>query len=563
MTDAQDNPAVPAHLAAMLVRVQQMLLAAGYRYVAGNAEEWPFTPVLLTREGDLLYVLPLRRERAEEDVRIWEAARRKGGTSAGLILVGTLDPGDRCVRRFYDSTQGAVAYIDAAGGAFTLRRKWSMGTTLRPLTRRSLRKFLRPRPDPKSLAIDCRAKLQGALADLEQEAAFYQQARRTGQITSPTLTHLVTAGLAVVFVAMVAASREWKTILDPSRKVLMDWGALYGPAVRAGQWWRIVTCGMVHVGLIHLVFNLMALYIFGGVLEMLQGRWRLGVLLVWSVACGSLARLNWGPMILSAGASGGIFGLIGALLAVVIRHRKSFPPALAKSYRKWLVTVLLYNAVFLIDPRIDSVAHAGGFLGGLAMGLVLCRSPVKVSWPALWTWPALAALVLGACLFGQQAIRKIPAAGFERVEAQDQRERQATLAEMARLVKSFEEGPEKLNKAFYDAMKAPSVSERKRIFGKIQGEILPTVGDADVAAKLRDLAARVQTQKHPLADSVSSLLLLREQYLDAVVAAIGRPQSSDYRPVLQAWNRVLNAQVQVELEIALLEMEAGLGPRGR
>jgi rhomboid protease GluP len=455
------------------------------------------------------------------------------------------------VRRFFDTTKRTVAYLDAAGGTFVLRRSWTLATELRSLTEYNLRKFFRPEQDRKSLAIDPRERLHMAVEEGEQVSAFLQQAGRAGQVGSPALTHFIMAALAALFVGMVASSRGWLALKTPSTEVLMNWGALYGPAVRAGQWWRIFTCGTVHIGVVHLLFNLMALYVFGSVLEVLQGRWRLGIILVGSVVCGSLARLAWNPMILSAGASGGLFGLIGALLGVVIRYRKSFPPALARSYRKWLVTVLLYNAVFLIHPRIDGVAHAGGFVGGLLMGLILCRSPVKVAWPAAWTWPALAAMVLGVCLLGQHAIRNIPVSSLEVIELQIERERLAALAELSALVQSFGEGPERLNKAYNDARRSTSSAERKRIVETIRSEILPSVQDANVPARLRELAARIQSPKHPLMGDLDALLTCREQYCAAVAGALGQPRSAYDPAMIDLWFKVASAQTRLEMNVRM------------
>jgi hypothetical protein len=304
----------------------------------------------------------------------------------------------------------------------------------------------------------------------------------------------------------------------------------------------------------HLLCNLWALYLFGGVLEVLQGRWRLGLLLVWSVACGSLARLAWNPSVLSAGASGGIFGLIGALLAVVLLHRRDFPPALGKMYGKWLLTVLLLNAVFLIDPRIDGVAHAGGFLGGLAMGLVLCRSPVRVSWPPLWTWPALAAMVLGLCLFGRATIARISGPGPVIVESPDLRERTEALAEYSQRLDDFGRSLQRLREAYQESIIARP-AERKLLAAKIRSDLVPAATDANVPAALRELAGRVHSMKYPLTDSLDALVRLRGVYCSAVVEAVAKDVSSAEMPVIHLGARVLDAQARAETEVKLAAIE--------
>src|SRR3954447_15617868 len=93
---------------------------------------------------------------------------------------------------------------------------------------------------------------------------------------------------------------------------LLAKAALNGPAVANGDWWRIVTSGFMHYSLWHLAFNMYALYILGQMLEPAIGRLRFGLIYAVSLICGSFGALLISPNALTAGASGAVFGLMGA-----------------------------------------------------------------------------------------------------------------------------------------------------------------------------------------------------------------------------------------------------------
>ena len=95
---------------------------------------------------------------------------------------------------------------------------------------------------------------------------------------------------------------------------------LYGPFVHQGQWWRVFSVSLVHGGVLHLFFNMLLLWIVGQLLEPGAGPLRFGLLYVVSVAAGSAGALIAQPHTLSAGASGGVFGVAAA--ATIVMHRQ-------------------------------------------------------------------------------------------------------------------------------------------------------------------------------------------------------------------------------------------------
>ncbi len=161
-------------------------------------------------------------------------------------------------------------------------------------------------------------------------------------------------------------------------RVLVQFGALYPPLVWAGQWWRLIAVLFVHVGLAHVALNGWALYQLGMLFEISFGTARM---LAVYFACGlgsSLASLLW-TRNLSAGASGAIFGLLGALLIFLLRHHQRLRPE-AKTLMIELAFWGVINVAYgFSNPAIDNAAHLGGCAVGAIIGLFLVqprRAPI-------------------------------------------------------------------------------------------------------------------------------------------------------------------------------------------
>lgn len=146
-------------------------------------------------------------------------------------------------------------------------------------------------------------------------------------------------------------------------------GALVKPLVRDGELWRLLTCGLLHGGLLHIGFNGMAFANVGAVLERFYGSAVLLIAFLFSVLGGSIASQILMPDKASLGASGGILGLVGFLLVIGLRFRGALPADFAKS----IIRSVLFMAAlgFLAKEFIDNAAHAGGFLVGCAVALPL------------------------------------------------------------------------------------------------------------------------------------------------------------------------------------------------
>ncbi|MFZ1612746.1 MAG: rhomboid family intramembrane serine protease [Holophaga sp.] len=165
----------------------------------------------------------------------------------------------------------------------------------------------------------------------------------------------------LVFGVMVVAGVHF---LSPTSESLVRWGADFGPLTSNGQWWRLVSATFLHVGIIHLAFNMYVLWDIGGLVERLVGNAAFLALYLLAGVFGSLASLIWNPLVVSAGASGAVFGLFGVLLAFLLRHRHSIPAEVLGKLRKSALAFLGYNLLFSLRPGVDMAAHLGGLLGG-------------------------------------------------------------------------------------------------------------------------------------------------------------------------------------------------------
>jgi rhomboid protease GluP len=160
--------------------------------------------------------------------------------------------------------------------------------------------------------------------------------------------------------------------MQPAVDDLIRWGANYGPKTTRGQWWRLGTCMFLHIGLIHLLFNMVALWNVGALMERLLGRTGFCVLYAFAGVLSSIASVLWHPTVVSAGASGAIFGVYGGLLAFLVRHRDMPYHDFLAPLRTNTLAFLGYNLVFgFLQQGIDMAAHLGGLVGGFACGLVL------------------------------------------------------------------------------------------------------------------------------------------------------------------------------------------------
>lgn len=157
-----------------------------------------------------------------------------------------------------------------------------------------------------------------------------------------------------------------------SPSILIEYGAKYNPAIIEGEWWRIITSMFLHIGMLHLIMNMFALYYVGSVVERIFGSIRFIVIYFLSGIIGGLTSFALNPQI-AAGASGAIFGLFGALLFFGVNYRKVFFKTMGWN----VIFVICFNILFgFTISQIDNGAHIGGLLGGF-MAASIVQFPNK------------------------------------------------------------------------------------------------------------------------------------------------------------------------------------------
>ena len=136
----------------------------------------------------------------------------------------------------------------------------------------------------------------------------------------------------------------------------------------------MLTSNYVHIGIIHIFFNMWCLWNLGRLAERIFDRWTYLLVYTASGIGGSLASLWWHPRGIGAGASGAIFGLAGALIAVLYLGKLPIAKQALKPTLKSLITFAAYNLFFGLVPGIDNAAHLGGLATGLGLGAVMAGS---------------------------------------------------------------------------------------------------------------------------------------------------------------------------------------------
>jgi rhomboid protease GluP len=213
------------------------------------------------------------------------------------------------------------------------------------------------------------------------------------------MTYAFILGCVAVFAVMALSGVP---LLWPSGADLVRWGANQGIGiVLRHEYWRLLASVFVHGGLIHLAVNMWSLFVIGPLVERLYGNWAFGVLYVAAGLGGALASVAASPMRIGVGASGAICGVLGALVAFLITHRRSLPVSLLKSLRASVLGIVIFMAMMgFVVPNIDQEAHFGGLATGFVSGLLLTRPLSRFSGRWVFARRIVASLLLAGALAG-------------------------------------------------------------------------------------------------------------------------------------------------------------------
>jgi rhomboid protease GluP len=206
---------------------------------------------------------------------------------------------------------------------------------------------------------------------------------------------LINTGLYIATLVQTAHSGSGVG-MDPDIRALLDFGAKdAGRIFYGGQWWRLITAGFLHVGILHILMNSWVLFDLGAQVEESFGTSRYLVVYFVSNITGFLASCYWSPRTLSIGASAALFGLIGAMIAVGVRDRSSYGAAVRRMYTRWAVFALVMSLL----PGIDIGAHIGGLAGGFGVGFICGTPGYSRGVERFWQIAAGVALALTALAF--------------------------------------------------------------------------------------------------------------------------------------------------------------------
>jgi rhomboid protease GluP len=215
-----------------------------------------------------------------------------------------------------------------------------------------------------NLCPECRAAFAGTAAQPQPPPAV----QRPESFRPPVTTAILGLNI-LVFVAMVASGTSG---LAPSNAALLKWGADFGPYTLGGQFWRAFTSTYIHIGFPHLAVNMWSLWQVGRLTERILGKWAYALVYTATGIAASLTSLLWNPMRVSAGASGALFGIVGALIAALYLGKLPYPKPMTQRILKNLVVVVAVNLLFGAGAGfVDNSAHIGGLIAGLAIGALL------------------------------------------------------------------------------------------------------------------------------------------------------------------------------------------------
>ncbi|MEU5841106.1 rhomboid family intramembrane serine protease [Rhodococcus sp. NPDC047139] len=249
---------------------------------------------------------------------------------------------------------------------------------------------------PASVGQHCVDCLAAAERSAPQARTIAGAPVRSGRPT-PVVTYVLVALNVLVF-AVTAAQSGSVTTNEQGSALFLDW-ALWPPIIAAhGEYIRLLGSGFLHFGLLHLAVNMFALWVIGRDTELVLGRLRyLSVYLV-SILGGSAAVMLMETRAVTAGASGAVFGLLGAQAIILLRLRRSPAPV--------LMIVGLNVIISITIPGISLWGHLGGFIAGGAATAALLYAPqylgagdsreriVRTGWLALSTVGLVTLLVI-------------------------------------------------------------------------------------------------------------------------------------------------------------------------
>ena len=179
---------------------------------------------------------------------------------------------------------------------------------------------------------------------------------------------IVAANVAVWAATLAAGADPWQ----PTGTQLLALGGNTAWEVQHGQWWRLLTGPFLHIGVVHLAMNMLGLLLIAPMVERIYGHCLFLLLYIGCALAGSAASLHFSARSgVSVGASGAVFGVVGALLVGLLRHRQRLPQLFGRRTLGGIGLLVFYSLVQGLAPGVDNAAHVGGLVAGLALAFIL------------------------------------------------------------------------------------------------------------------------------------------------------------------------------------------------
>lgn len=178
----------------------------------------------------------------------------------------------------------------------------------------------------------------------------------------PIVTYIIMAICIILFILMELSGGSTNS------QTLLKYGANLDVLVKNGEYYRLFTCIFLHIGIMHLLCNMYSLYIIGREVENLFGKIKYIIIFILSGIFGSIMSLAFTHNTISAGASGAIFGLLGALLYFGMHYRTYLGEAIKRS----IIPIIVVNLIIgFFAEGIDLAAHIGGLVGGMLLAMMV------------------------------------------------------------------------------------------------------------------------------------------------------------------------------------------------
>jgi rhomboid protease GluP len=175
---------------------------------------------------------------------------------------------------------------------------------------------------------------------------------------------LINVGLYVATAVASMRAGNGDAFMGLDQRTLIEFGAKVPLGSGLFAWWRLITAGFLHGGLLHIGMNMWVLFDVGAQVEEIYGTARMLVIYFVSTICGFYVSSMWSRGI-SVGASAALMGLIGAMIALSLHHRSAVTTAIRGQYIRWVIYILILG--LLPGIAIDNAAHIGGLAGGFGM----------------------------------------------------------------------------------------------------------------------------------------------------------------------------------------------------